>query len=70
MPQKIKISEVRIINGIIYHRECINNIQENVNTARRDVLKIMGIGGIIAGASVLGIDRFATASATIPRGEG
>ena len=68
--KKIKISEVKIINGIIYHRECINNMQENVDTARRDVLKIIGIGGIIARASILGIDRFATASATIPRGEG
>ena len=54
--KKIKVSEVSIINGLIYHGECINNRQGNVNTEKREVLKIMGIGGIIAGASILGID--------------
>jgi len=54
--KKIKVSEVSIINGLIYHRECINNTQGNVNTEKRDVLKTMGIGAIIAGASILGID--------------
>jgi len=63
--KKIKVSEVSIINGLIYHEECIDNTQGNVNTEKRDVLKTMGIGAIIAGASVLGIDRLASASTTI-----
>jgi len=54
--KKIKVSEVFIINGLVYHRECINNTQGNVNTEKRDVFKSMGIGAIIAGASILGID--------------
>jgi len=68
--EKIKVSEVKIINGLIYHEECINNTQGNVNTEKRDVLKTMGIGAIIAGASVLGIDRLASASTTISRAGG
>jgi len=68
--KKIKVNEVSIINSIIYHRECINNTQGNVNTEKRDVLKTMGVGAIIAGASVLGIDRIASASTTIARAGG
>ena len=68
--KKIKVSEVNIINGLIYHRECIGNIQGNVNTEKRDVLKTIGIGAIIAGASILGIDRLASASTTISRSGG
>jgi len=68
--KKIKVSDVKIINGLIYHGECINNTQGNVNTEKRDVLKTMGIGAIIAGASVLGIDRLASASTTISRAGG
>jgi len=70
LPQKDKISDVYIINGILYHRECIGNIQGNVNTEKRDVLKTIGIGAIIAGASILGIDRLASASTTISRSGG
>jgi len=68
--KKIKVREVSIINGLIYHEECINNTQGNVNIEKRDVLKTMGIGAITAGASVLGIDRLASASTTISRAEG
>jgi hypothetical protein len=68
--KKIKVSEVYIINGLIYHGECINNMQGNVNTEKRGVLKTIGVGAIIAGASILGIDRFATASTTIARAGG
>jgi len=68
--KKIKVSEVSIINGLIYHGECINNTQGNVNTEKMDVLKTMGIGAIIAGASILGIDRLASASTTISRAGG
>jgi len=58
--KKIKVSEVYIINGLIYHREYINNKQGNVNTEKRDVLNTMGIGAIIAGVPILGIDRLAS----------
>ena len=68
--KKIKVSEVYIINGLIYHRECINNKQGNVNTGKRDVLNTMGIGAIIAGVPILGIDRLASASTTISRAGG
>jgi len=68
--KKIKVSEVSIINGLIYHRECIGNIQGNVNTEKREVLKTMGIGAIIAGASFLEIDRLASVSTTISRSAG
>ena len=70
MPQKDKSSEVYVINGLIYHEECINNTQGNVNTEKRDVFKTFGIGAIIAGASILGIDRLASSYTTISRAEG
>jgi len=68
--KKIKVSEVSIIKGLIYHRQCINNTQGNVNTEKRDVLETMGIGAIIAGASILGIDSLASVSTTISRAGG
>jgi len=68
--KKIKVSEVSLINGLIYHGECINNTQGNVNTEKRDVLKTMGICAIIAGGSILGIDRLASAFTTISRAGG
>jgi len=40
--KKIKVSEVSTINGLIYHEECINNTQGNVNTDKGMCLRPWG----------------------------
>ncbi len=57
-------------NGKSYHSKCVKGLMEHERESRRNALKVIGIGTAIAGATLLGADRLASASFTRPIGGG
>ena len=53
-----------------YHSKCLSEAIRRERESRRNALKVIGIGTVIAGATFLGADRLASASFTRPIGGG
>ena len=45
-----------------YHQKCFDDLMEEERVSKRNALKVIGIGTAVAGATFLGVDRFAGAS--------
>ena len=67
---EIEDGEVILKNGKSYHSRCFKGLMEQERESRRNALKVIGIGTVIAGATFLGTDRLASASFTRPMGGG
>ena len=67
---EIEGGEVILKNGKSYHSRCIEGLMEQERESRRNAIKVIGISTAIAGATFLGADRLASATATRPIGGG
>ena len=56
--------------GKSYHSKCFNELIETERESRRNAIKVIGLGTAIATASLLGVDRMASAVGTLPRNIG